>query len=585
MIKIHSLIIAATLGLYTDKSAQAQNIDLSDTIRPSSREIWVDSVYRSLSKKEKIAQMFFIRAHTDKGKAYQDSVGIVIEKEKIGGLVFFQGGPGRQYLLTKQYQQRAKTPLLIAIDAEWGLGMRLDSTNSYPYQLSLGAIQNDGLLYRMGQEVANDFKLLGMHLNFAPVVDINSNPRNPVIGYRSFGDNKYNVTRKALAYMKGMQAGGILTSLKHFPGHGDTDVDSHKDLPVLNFDRERLDSLELYPFRELIKQGASGIMVAHMNIPTLDNTPNLPSTLSRSIVTELLQNQLGFKGLVMSDAMEMKGVVKFFPDGQADVMAVKAGNDIIELSENSKRAVKLIKKAIRKGEIPREQIERSVKKILSAKYTAGLSIQAADTMTTTNVRKKLDRPEVKSLIQQMADASLTVLKSDSLLHAIQKQKRTAIVCTGLTQLSDFESKVKQVYPNSTVFLLSKLASAKETNALSRELRSYDQIILSVHDYRKRPGSVLDYNTALKVFIPEVAAMNTVCCVFANPYSLAGLPGIENSKCLVMAYQNDKPQQEAMLRLLNNQISASGRLPVSINSFFKFGDGIDYTPVLKMKPIQ
>src|SRR5690606_25502887 len=293
------------------------------------------SVFNKLSTRQKIAQLFFVRAHTNLSQAYQDSVGKVIRRQKLGGVVFFQGGPVRQAVLTNKYQKKSKVPLIIAIDGEWGLGMRLDSTISYPYQMALGAVQNKELLYKMGLEVAKDFKRIGMHMNLAPDVDVNNNPRNPVINFRSFGENKYNVAEKSAAYLKGMQEGGLLVSIKHFPGHGDTDVDSHYDLPQLKFTKERLDTLELYPFKELIKEGAAGVMIAHMNIPSLDATPNLPSTLSKPIVTDLLKGELGFKGIVISDAMEMKGVVKHFKDGEADVMGIIAGNDIMELSENT----------------------------------------------------------------------------------------------------------------------------------------------------------------------------------------------------------------------------------------------------------
>src|ERR1700761_8072589 len=318
---------------------------------------WVDSVLRKLSRKQKIAQLFFVRAHTDKGKKYEDSVAEVIQNQQLGGVVFFQGGPVRQAELINKYQKLVNVPLLIAMDGEWGLGMRLDSTISYPYQMTLGAIQNNNLLFKMGQQVAYDFKRMGMQMNFGPDMDVNNNPQNPVINYRSFGDNKLNVAAKGIAYMRGMQDGGILTTAKHFPGHGDTNVDSHLDLPLLPFTRQRLDSLEEYPFREAINAGISGVMVAHMDIPALDSTKNLPSTLSRPIVTGVLKDSLKFKGLVVSDAMEMKGVLKYFPKGEADVRAFLAGNDIIELSENSERAIKLIKKAIGKNGVSKIEFE------------------------------------------------------------------------------------------------------------------------------------------------------------------------------------------------------------------------------------
>ena len=239
---------------------------------------WVDSVFKKLNRRKKIAQLFFIRAQTNEGQAFEDSVGKIIKDEQIGGVVFFQGGPLRQAMLTNKYQKLAKVPLLIAMDGEWGLGMRLDSTVTYPYQMTLGAVQNNELIYKMGQQVAYDFKRMGVQMNFGPDIDINNNPDNPVINYRSFGDNKYNVAAKGIAYMRGMQDAGLLTTAKHFPGHGDTNVDSHFDLPLLPFTRKRLDSLEEYPFNEAIKAGISGIMIAHMNIPALDTTKKLPST-------------------------------------------------------------------------------------------------------------------------------------------------------------------------------------------------------------------------------------------------------------------------------------------------------------------
>lgn len=539
---------------------------------------WVDSVFRKLSRKEKIAQLFFLRAHTDKGKAYEDSVASLIKRNKVGGLVFFQGGPGRQAALTNSYQEISKTPLLIAMDAEWGLGMRLDSTISYPYQMTLGAIQDTNLIYQMGQKIASDFKRIGMHINFAPVVDVNNNPNNPVINYRSFGDNKFNVATKAAAYMQGLQDAGILVSIKHFPGHGDTNVDSHSDLPVLNFTKQRLDSLELYPFKQLINKGASGVMVAHMNIPALDTTPKLPSTLSVPIVTGLLKEQLGFKGLIFSDAMEMKGVVKYFPDGEADVRAVIAGNDIVELSENTPRAIKLVRKAIRDKRLTWDRIDESVQKILAAKYWAGLN--NAVTIDTENVYEDLNSGDANALNQRLSDAAVTVLKSDSLIKELDLTRKTAIISLGVTEVSPFQNEMQKRFNNSTNFILSKIASAADIKNVSKDLRSYDQIIVAIHDYRKRPASSLDYNDELKGFIADLSKLNTVTCVFANPYAMRGLKGIEKSRSVLVNYQNSNEMQVAAAKVLSNQMQASGRLPVTINGLFRTGDGIQFFPVPK-----
>lgn len=531
---------------------------------------WVDSVFRKLNRTDRIAQLFMVRAHTDKGKAYEDSVARIIQNQHIGGLVFFQGGPMRQAKLTNRYQALSHVPLLIAQDAEWGIGMRLDSTISYPYQMALGAIQDNSLIYEMGKQVAKDLKRLGIQVNFAPDVDINNNPKNPVINYRSFGDNKYKVAAKGGAYMKGLQDEGILVSLKHFPGHGDTDVDSHFDLPQLNFDRNRLDSLEMYPFGELIKQGASGIMVAHMSIPALDPTQHLPSTLSKPIITDILKNEMGFKGIIFSDAMEMKGVVKYFPNGEADVRALIAGNDVIELSQNSGRAIEMVKKAVRQKRLPKAQLFASVKKVLAAKYWAGLnSYRATDTV---GLSAFLKRPEALSLNQRLADAAVTVLKSDSLISSFDKNKKTAIISLGVADITTFQKELKPVFSNSANFILSKIASASDMEKMLVELKNYPQVILGIHDYRVRPGSVLDYNPELKLFIAELSGLNTLTAVFANPYTIAGLPGIERSKTLLVNYQNRDEMQRAAAKVISGQLKARGKLPVNINSFFKNGDG-------------
>lgn len=537
----------------------------------SSPNPWVDSVFKKLNKRQKIAQLFFVRAHTDMGKVFEDSIAHVVKKERIGGLVFFQGGPGRQAILTNKYQALARVPLLITSDGEWGLGMRLDSTISYPYQMALGAVQDKELIYKMGLEVAKDYKRIGMHMNLAPDVDVNNNPKNPVINYRSFGENKYNVTAKASAYMKGMQDAGLLVSLKHFPGHGDTDVDSHYDLPKLPFSKERLDSLEIYPFRELIKEGAAGVMIAHMNIPALDNTPNMPSTLSKPIVTGILKEELGFKGIIISDAMGMKGVVKYFKDGEADVMGIIAGNDILELSENSARAIKLVRKAVREGRISMERIDESVKKILTAKYWAGLNIK--DTVNENNVYAEVNRPESKVLLQQLADASMTLLRGGQYLKTLSAEKRTAVISIGTAQVTTFQQDLGKYYKNSVFYTLDKTANANAIAKVVREIGNFDQVIIGIHDTRSRPGNGMVLTADLKMFIKSMSDKNAVFALFANPYNLAALPGLENSKVLLVAYQKEDFMQRAASSVIKNQLIPSGKLPVTVNAAFKYGDSL------------
>ncbi|RYZ98675.1 MAG: glycoside hydrolase family 3, partial [Sphingobacteriaceae bacterium] len=538
------------LPIFFTTGAYAQKPDFIQSLKK--QNLWVDSVFNELSKKEKIAQVFFVRAHTNKGKAYQDSIERVIKEQHIGGLVFFQGGPGRQAALTNRYQKASKVPLMVTMDGEWGVGMRLDSSVSYPYQMTLGAIQDNNLIYKMGQFIAADFKRLGLHMNFAPVMDVNNNPNNPVINYRSFGDNRYNVARKGIAYFKGMQAGGILTTAKHFPGHGDTNVDSHYDLPLLPFSKQRLDSLELYPFREAINAGLSGVMVAHMNIPALDSAKNRPSTLSRPIITGVLKDSLQFKGLVVSDAMEMKGVTKFFPNGDADVQAFLAGNDIIELSENSERAIKLIKKAIRKHKITQEEFDAKVKKILAAKYWAGLNNYKD--VSASGVVASINRPEAKQLIQQLSDAAVTLLKGDAQTLRLNQGARTAIVSIGVDKFTIFQQELARWYPNSMLYVVSKSTRLSDLNAMLTSLKKYDQVYISVNDTRLRPQSKLDYNADIKFLIAQLAAQpKTVISVFANAYTIAGLPGIEKSGALMVGYQMTDDLQRSVVKIITGQM--------------------------------
>ncbi|SEL76263.1 glycoside hydrolase family 3 protein [Parapedobacter koreensis] len=537
----------------------------------NSRHAWVDSVFSTLSDRDKVAQLFMVRAHSDLGQQYIDSVAGVIQREQLGGIVLFQGGPVRHAQVINRYQRLSKVPLLVAFDGEWGLGMRLaDSTISFPYQMALGAVQNEALIYQMGLEVARDFRRLGLNINFAPVVDINNNPRNPVINFRSFGEDKQNVTRKGLAYMRGMMDGGLVTTLKHFPGHGDTDVDSHYDLPRLNFTAGRLDSLEMYPFRELIKAGASGVMIAHMNIPSLDKTPNLPSSLSQHIVTNVLKKRLGFQGLTFTDAMDMNGVVKHFQNGEADVRAIIAGNDVLELSKNSDRAIKLVLQAIKQGRLAQQDIDVRVKKILATKYWLGLDKYRA--VNLSNLYRDINRAQTEALSQRLADASVTLLGSDSLIRTMDYTKRTAIISVGLTQISEFQDMLGWRFDNHMYYVLSPQATADDVSAVANELSTYSQVIVALHDDRVRPRSTLSYNGTVRLFINELANMNSVFCLFGNPYSLAGLPGIEQAKTMLVGYQNDDIMQRAVAKVILRRLTPTGRLPVTINSFFHRGDG-------------
>lgn len=532
---------------------------------------WVDSVFNTLSPKERIAQLFLVRAHTNLGQNYIDSVRKVIEAEQLGGLVVFQGGPVRHVQMFNQYQQVSKVPLLISSDGEWGLGMRMpDSTISYPYQMTLGAIQNDHLIYEMGRQVARDFKRIGMHFNFAPVVDINNNPNNPVINFRSFGDDKMSVTQKGKAYMQGMIDGGIFASLKHFPGHGDTDVDSHHDLPQLPFDRARLDSLEIYPFGELIQAGAPAVMVAHMNIPALDDTPNIPSSISRKIVTDILRDELGFKGLSVTDAMDMHGVKKFFPDGQADVMAIMAGNDLLEISENSARAINLVAEAVESGKIAQSDLDARVKKVLAAKLWLGLD-QGGYT-NPIGLYDDLNSPSAKTLVQRIADAAVTLVKSDRGLRRFDTKQETAIVSIGIDEAQDFERGLSRRLDTYTQYFVQGTEDEEDLKEVLKAARGHRQVVLVVHDNRARPASELKLNQATTDFIDRLAGRRTISVMLTNPYALNSVD-VMRSASILIGYQNDSFMQRAVLKGLLGQIIPTGKLPVNISEELHTGAGI------------
>lgn len=563
-------ILAFSLALMTSLGAVAQK--RPDFVKfINSNHQWVDSVFNSLSAKERIGQLFLVRAHTNLGQKYVDSVGTVVKNEQLGGLVVFQGGPVRHLDMINNYQKAAKVPLLVTIDGEWGLGMRLpDSTQSFPYQMTLGALQDNALIYDMGRDMAKDFLRLGIHFNFAPTVDINNNPKNPVIGFRSFGDNKENVAVKSAAYMKGMIDGGVLASLKHFPGHGDTDVDSHYDLPKLNFTRQRLEDLELYPFKELIKQGAPAVMVGHMDIPALDNTPNLPSSISKKVVTDLLRKDLGFKGLTVTDAMNMKGVTKYFPDGEADILAIEAGHDLLELSENSARAIALVEKSIQSGRLKQADIDARVKRILAAKLWLGLDKYTP--AKHNNAIEDINRAETKSLIQRMADASVTVLKSNKRIQSFDPKKETVIVSVGIDKAQDFENGLSTRLSNVKNIYISGKETEEQLTDLVKQVRNHDQIIVAIHDNRARPRPTLDFSDDVKEFIDKISGRRTITVMLTNPYAMTSVK-VDRSASIIMGYQNEAFMQRAAVKVILKDIKSKGKLPVTINKTFTYGKGL------------
>ena len=367
---------------------------------------WVDSDYNSMNQEEKIGQLFTVWVATKYGEEEISHISSLINKYKLGGLIFSLGKIEDQADATNHFQSISKVPLLIGMDAEWGIGMRLDDAFSFPYNMTLGAIEDELLVYKVGERIGKHANRLGVHINFAPVVDINTNPDNPIIGSRSFGEDKFNVTKKAIAYLKGMQSTNLMGSAKHFPGHGDTQTDSHYTLPLISFDKERIYDVELYPYKKLIENNLSSVMTAHINVPSLQKG-NLPSTLSNNIINNILKNELSFNGLIVTDALDMKGVVDFTKKEYADVSAMKVGNDILLMPNDLEESVKQIKKALARKKIPNERLQESVKKILMAKYKAGL--HNFKEIQKSNIVAEMNEEEDFALLDQLAEQSMTLV--------------------------------------------------------------------------------------------------------------------------------------------------------------------------------
>lgn len=527
---------------------------------------WVDSVFHSLSKKEKIAQLMVIRAHSNLGEDHINSVIEQIQKYNVGALCFFQGGPVRQANLTNLYQSLAKTPLLVTIDGEWGLGMRLDSVTKFPYQLTLGALNDENLVYEMGQAIGEQMKRIGVHVNYAPVVDINNNPNNPVIGYRSFGEDKFKVAKFGVAYMRGMQDAGIMACAKHFPGHGDVDVDSHYDLPVISKSMGQLDSLELYPFKELFKNGVGSVMIAHLSIPAIDDKENQPTSLSKNNVKELLRDDLGYKGLTFTDALEMKGVSKYFPAGEAAVQALIAGNDMLCLPENVPAAIEAIEEAIKKKRLKWHDIDDKVKKILVSKYNLGL--HTAQIIDTTNLLADLNS-KTDDIRRLVARNTVTVVKNEMGLLPLIHKGKLAYIALGVDSTTLGSRLQKEM--DADVYFLNYKDSTSKGLAIRDSIvaKNYDKVLFGIHGYANRPANNYGISSAAIELWDSLQTPKTVTFLFGNVYAAQNFL---KAGTLVAFHQDDEITQHAAADFLEGRIASRGTLPVSIGDN-KYGEGI------------
>jgi beta-N-acetylhexosaminidase len=533
---------------------------------------WVDSVLKSLSLEQQIAQCIWIAGYSNRDVSHEVEVSEIIKKYGIGGIVFFQGTAVKQAELTNYYQKISKVPLLITMDAEWGIGMRIDNIEKFPYQMTLGAIEDDSLIYRLGIAVAKQFKRLGIHMNLAPVADININSANPVINYRSFGENREEVASKAAMYMKGMQDNGILATGKHFPGHGDTNVDSHLDLPLISHNRERLDSIELYPFRRLISEGIGSMMTAHLNLPSLDTSSGLPSTLSPVIIKGLLKDELGFKGLVITDAMNMQSITKYFIPGEAGAKALQAGNDVAEFVTDVEATIIETKKYISANKITAEDISQKCRKILALKYWSGLgSIQALD---KKNIDIELSSSSNRALIRELYARSITLLKNKDELLPLKyiDNVRIATVVLNRNAVTVFQNTISKYLPADNFYPdISDTASVRK---LLNKLSEYDLVFAGVYGLDQRPNMLFGIKPELSGFIDRLVSANrTVITWFGNPYGVDKIKSLQNADGLILAYQENDYTESLSAQLIFGGIGASGKLPVTINENWRSGFGL------------
>ncbi len=544
---------------------------------------WVDSVFKTLTKDEKIGQLMVVRLSSIDGNRkvtfYEKEVRAAIQQYNIGAICLFQGGPLKQAAIINNMQRIAKTPLMIAIDAENGVGMRLDSVMPLPRQMMMGAVQDPALIYEYGKVVGNQCKRMGIHVNYAPVVDVNNNPDNPVINDRSFGEDKYRVAAHAIEYMRGMQDVGVMACAKHFPGHGDVSVDSHYDLPVINKTKRQLDSLELYPFREIFKAGVGSVMIAHLFIPAIDNTANRATSLSRNNVTRLLRQEMNYQGLTFTDALEMKGVTKFYPEGDAAVQSLIAGNDMLCLPGDIPTSIKKINTAIKQKKLKWSDIDRHVRKVLYAKYQMGLNNYQP--VELKNLTEDLNR-EVVEMRQRIAEKAITLLRNDDPANfPLARGKRIAYVGFGLNKDNTFTRELRNEYDAHVYYFDYRLDESKATSTLSMLQSRYDVVVIGLHAYSRFPAGNFGVSNVAFSLISQIQQQHrTITLAFGNPYIIKN---ICNSKVLVACYEDDAITQETAIDLLKGRYLPKGKLPVTVCPGFQYGSGIITSTLLPVVP--
>lgn len=579
---VRGVLISSCLLFFTSFTGEL-NTTPSNEKENLSAYNWVESSLDAMTLDEKIGQLFMVAAYTNRDEAHVKEIDALIRDYHIGGLIFFQDDAQRQAELTNHYQLLAKTPLMIGIDGEWGLAMRLKYTPKFPRQMTLGATRDPAKVYQMGKTIARHCSRLGIHVNFAPVVDVNVNKNNPVIGTRAFGEERELVSQLGLAYMHGMQDHGVLACAKHFPGHGDTDMDSHLDLPTISHDRMRLDSIELYPFKKLMADSLASIMVAHIHVPAYDNAHHRATTLSHYVVTDLLRDELGYEGLVFTDALNMQGVSKYYHPGETDLLALLAGNDVLLFSMNVPKAIHQIKKALKKGLISKEELDTHVRRILMAKYTAGLhkSVPIAE----ENIYTDLNTPKVDAQIFDLYRSAITLAKNEVDCLPINEIPRDSIVSISFYANGDENEQHKfqdaiDLYAPCHHLSINKARMTPRTllDDLDK-IKKAKYLIIGWFDVNRRSGDRLrlqELNDFIKTNIPPTTKV--IYCHFGNPYVLDELKDLSTIIC---AYENRGYTQEIVPQIIFGALAPRGKLPVTICPEMPYGKGETFQPIKRI----
>ncbi|QOW11356.1 glycoside hydrolase family 3 protein [Kaistella flava (ex Peng et al. 2021)] len=561
-IKVSFFIIALfCFNLNINAQYQPKNISPAEIQKANQ---WVNQTYNSLSQDEKLGQLFIVALYTNKDEAHINAVRNIVVNDKIGGLILMQDDAAREINLVNEFQQKSKIPLMIGMDAEWGVYQRIAAAHKFPWAMTLGAIQDKSLITEMAAKIAADCKRMGINWDFAPVVDVNTNPNNPIIGNRSFGSEVPNVVSSALAYSNGLQDNNILAAIKHFPGHGDTDKDSHLDLPVVSHSLKRLNEIEIAPFKALMDKGIGGVMVAHLYVPALEKKKGIPASISKKIITGLLKDKLGYKGLIITDALNMGAVANKFKAGELDAMAFEAGNDIMLFSQDVATGKRLIQQAIDQGEIPQQRVEESVKKILLTKYYLGLN--QYEPRNPANINEDLNNSSHSEIVQEMYANALTLIKDDKKMLPLNCKETYYYVPL---EEAPYQTFLDQLNLNNTIIV--KKASEIAT------IPSNSKVIVGFHKDNSTAYKPYKISEESKKILADLSKnQNIILNVFGSAYALKDVD-ISKISTVLVSYENNDDSMIATAKAFSGETKIWGKLPVLVNDNLKAGQGLELNP--------